>query len=105
MGIQQPRKMSQICAGIYGLATKKQKWVFEHLNLKEEGQPFIHAVLSGHAVAVSDGSLKGGQGTAVWMMYDMQDLMATSGQGTLNTPDATQAQGSYRSEYQEYTEL
>jgi len=59
----------------------KQKWVFKHLKLLKNGQPIIQAVLSGHAVAVSDGSFKDGQGTTAWMIYDLCDLKTSLGGG------------------------
>jgi len=71
--------------------------VFKHLNLIEEGQPFIQAILSGHATAVSVGSFKDGQGTAVWMMYNMQNPKISSGYDILTTPGATWSQGLYQS--------
>jgi len=55
------------------LLPPKQKWVFKHLNLTSEGQPLIQAIMSGHAVAISNGSFKDGQGTAAWMFSDLRE--------------------------------
>ncbi len=54
------------------LLPPKQKWVFKHLNLTSEGQLLIQAIMSGHAVAISNRSYKDEQGTAVWMFYDLR---------------------------------
>jgi len=67
----------------------KQKWVFKHLNLISEGQPLIQAIISSHTVAVSDGSFKDGQGTAVWMFYDSREPKNPLGEGALTTPGTT----------------
>ncbi len=64
---------------------KKQKWVFKHLHLTNNGQPIMQAILSGHAVAVSDRSFKDGQGTTMWMIYDLQDRNNSLGEGALTT--------------------
>jgi len=68
----------------------KQKWVFKHLNLILEGQPVIQAITSSHAVAVSDGSFKDGQGTAAWMFYDLREPTTALGEGALTTPGTAQ---------------
>jgi len=62
---------------------KKQKWVFKHLKLSNNGQPIIQAILSGHAVAVSDGSYKDGQGTTAWMFYNSCNPKMALGEGVL----------------------
>jgi len=49
---------------------EKQKWVFQHLTLINEGKLMIQAITSRHAAAVSDGSFKDGQGTVAWMLYN-----------------------------------
>jgi len=45
----------------------KHKVIFQHL---QEGQPIIQVIMSGHVVAVSDGSFKEAQGATAWMFYD-----------------------------------
>jgi len=51
----------------------KHKGIFQHLQLKEEGQPIIQAISSGHVVATSNGSFKDAQGMVAWMFYGSQD--------------------------------
>jgi len=66
----------------------KHKQTFQHLNLTEDGQPIIQAIMSGHAVAVSDGSFKDAQGTAAWMFYDDRNPKTSLGEGAITTPGA-----------------
>ncbi len=42
----------------------RHKQTFQHLKLKDDRQPIVHAITSSHAVTVSDGSFKDAQGTA-----------------------------------------
>ncbi len=75
----------------------KHKATFQHLTLKDEGHPIVQAIMSSHAIVVSDGSFKDAQGTAAWMFYDHCDPKTSLGEGVITTPGARTAQGSYRS--------
>jgi len=75
----------------------KHKQTFQHLKLTDDGQPIVQAIMSGHMVAVSNGSFKDAQGTAAWMFYDDCDPKTLLGEGVITTPGTRPAQGSYRS--------
>jgi len=75
----------------------KHKSIFQHLKLKEDGQPILQAISNRHVVAVSDRSFKESQGTAAWVFYDDCDLKTALGEGVMMTPGATWAQGLYQS--------
>jgi len=75
----------------------KHKGIFQHLQLKEDGQPILQVISSGHMVTVSNGSFKDSQGMAAWVFYDNCDPKTALGQGVIMTPGAMQAQGSYHS--------
>jgi len=67
----------------------KHKGIFQHLQLKEDGQPILQAISSRHVVAVSDGSFKDSQGMTAWVFYDNCDLKTALGEGVITTPWAS----------------
>jgi len=59
----------------------KDKGIFQHLQIKEEGWPIIQAISSRHAVAVSNRSFKESQGMAAWVLYNSCNPKTALGKG------------------------
>jgi len=63
----------------------KHKQTFHNLKLTEDGYPIVQAIMSGNAIAVSNGSFKDAQGTAAWMFYDNHNPKTSLGEGVITT--------------------
>ncbi len=76
----------------------KHKHTFHNLNLTEDGHLIVQAIMSGHTIAVSNGSFKDAQGSAAWMFYDNCNPKTLLGEGVITMPGTRPSQGSYQSE-------
>jgi len=90
---QEPEMWTEFIATL----PNKHKQTFHNLKLTKDGHPIVQAIMSGNAIAVSNGSFKDTQGTAAWMLYDNHDPKTLLGEGVITMLGARPAQGSYQS--------
>ena len=71
-------------------------WAAQHLSRTDDGQNFAHAIQTGTAITVSDGSYKTGYGTAAFILTDT--LVKSTIRGVLSVPGPLAEGDSHRCE-------